>query len=136
MDSLEPYLQEHGIRPTAVRVLIMEEILRHDGAFTLCDMEQSLPHMDRSSIFRSLKLFADHHLLHEIDDGSGSQKYCFCRHDSDRLWSHVHFTCRRCGTTICLKDIRIPHVTLPEGLVVEESEYIVKGLCHKCSQGA
>lgn len=133
MNSLEQYLQEHGIRPTAVRAQLLDEILKHEKAFTLNDMEDYLPHMDRSSIFRSLKLFAEHHILHEIDDGSGFQKYCFSQREGDRLWSHVHFTCRRCGSTICLKDIRIPHVTLPEGLVIEESEYIVKGLCTKCS---
>lgn len=134
MEEIENHLVEHGIRPTAVRLLVWKEAELHHGAFSLMDMENRMPHMDRSSIFRALKLFAEHHLLHEIDDGSGSQKYCVCRCEGDTHVSHVHFTCTRCGTTICLDDIEIPHVNLPNDLVVHEIEYVVKGVCAKCSR--
>ena len=123
---------EHGVKPTAVRILVWEQAARQQETFTLSDMEGWMPHMDRSSIFRALRLFTEHQLLHEIDDGTGQQKYCVCRCESSHHLNHVHFACTRCGRTYCLEDHTIPLVTLPEGFETHEVEYIVKGHCHKC----
>lgn len=138
-EETEQYLQAHGIRPTAVRILVWRKVSRKHQAFTLSDIEEMLPEMDRSSIFRALRLFTEQKLLHEIDDGSGSCKYCLCRcheHDDEKDThihrGHVHFSCQRCGKTFCLEDQPIPQVNLPHGFVMEESEYIIKGVCPDC----
>lgn len=131
--SAEETFAEHGIRMTAVRKLVWRAIhnFTHD-AFSLLDIEAKMPHMDRSSIFRALRLFSEHHLLHEIDDGSGFQKYCLCRCDNGVHMGHVHFTCTECGHTFCLEDIAIPQISIPEEFEVEEMEFVVKGKCNKC----
>lgn len=115
-----------------MRMLVWDEARRQSEAFSLSDMERWMPTMDRSSIFRALKLFADHHLLHVIDDGCGLQKYCVCRCGSEEHISHIHFTCHKCGRTYCMEDHAIPVVELPEGFRVTEVEYIVKGVCPNC----
>lgn len=131
----EHILQEHGIRPTAVRILVWRAISSHSEAFTLHDMEMKMPDMDRSSIFRTLRLFTEHKLLHEIDDGLGQTKYCVCRcEDHHHHLNHVHFTCTQCGRTFCIEDQVIPVVMIPEGFVVNEVEYVVKGLCANCAK--
>lgn len=133
MENIEAHLIEHGVKPTAVRNLVWREASNRHEPFTLLDMEVWMPHMDRSSIFRALRLFTEHHLLHEIDDGTGQQKYCVCRcGDDDHHLNHIHFTCRHCGRTFCLEDHLIPIAPLPEGFEMEEVEYVVKGLCPKC----
>lgn len=135
MHSAEEELQEHGIRPTAVRILVLRSIMDMDGAFCLSDIEADIPSLDRSSIFRALRLFTENHLLHEIDDGSGSCKYCLCRCENhDHHLQHVHFTCTKCGKTFCLTEQIIPAITLPEGFIAEEAEYVVKGVCPECSE--
>lgn len=131
---MEHELIEHGIRPTAVRILVLRSIMDMDGAFCLSDIEADIPSLDRSSIFRALRLFTENHLLHEIDDGSGSCKYCLCRcKNHDHHLQHVHFTCTKCGKTFCLTEQIIPAITLPEGFIAEEAEYVVKGVCPECS---
>ncbi len=130
----EETLNKAGIRVTAVRLLIWRKI-RHelDGVFSLYDLENALPTVDRSTLFRTLTLFSDSHLLHSVDDGSGSQKYCVCHHDDTRHCSgHIHLSCRICHNTYCLTGISIPQVPIPEGFQVEETEYIVKGVCSHC----
>ncbi len=131
----EEALQQAGIRVTAVRLLIWREV-RHGfcDAFNLADLERRLPTVDRSTLFRTLTLLTDAHLLHEIDDGSGTQKYCVCHVDDTRhCLGHVHLSCRKCHRTFCLNNVRIPQVPLPEGFLAEESEYIVKGVCYDCA---
>ena len=133
MNSTEQYLDSHGIRPTAVRILVWDCVSAQSETFSLADMEHLMPHMDRSSIFRALRLFAEHHLLHTIDDGTGQQKYCVCRCKHSSHINHVHFTCLKCGKTYCLEDYTIPIVPLPEGFMMEDAEYIIKGVCVRCS---
>ncbi len=134
MKEAETYLEMHGVKPTAVRTLVWDKARQQTETFTLHDMEQWMPHMDRSSIFRALRLFAEHHLLHTIDDGLGQQKYCVCRCEEGHHLNHIHFTCTRCGQTYCLEDYRIPMVELPDGFMMEDVEYVVKGICSKCAK--
>ena len=74
-------LTRHGIRPTAVRLLIYKTALRFHDTFSMSELEDALESVDKSTVFRTLLLFAARHLLHEIEDGSGSTKYCICRND-------------------------------------------------------
>ena len=133
--SPEQSLDNAGVRVTAVRLLIWKTIRNgfHD-AFSLADLETVLPTVDRSTLFRNLSVLTEAHLLHEIDDGSGSQKYCVCHLDDTRhCQGHIHLTCRICHRTFCLTNVKIPPVPLPEGFVQEETEYVVKGICKECS---
>lgn len=131
----EQTLKNAGIRVTAVRLLIWRTIHKEfSGIFNLADMEEALPTVDKSTLFRTLSLLSDHHLLDAIDDGTGSQKYCL-RNAEDPLSEvrHVHFSCRICHRTVCLTNVMLPEVTLPEGFEVENVEYVVKGVCPKCA---
>ena len=130
----EQTLREAGIRVTAVRLLIWRTMHREfTGIFNLADMEEALPTVDKSTLFRTLTLFSDHHLIDAVDDGSGSQKYCL-RGGGDPLAGvrHVHFSCRVCHRTVCLTDIVLPEVSLPDGYIAEDIEYVVKGVCPRC----
>ena len=141
----EDILNDAEVRITANRLLVLKTI--HEdihGAFSLYDVESKMPTMDSSSIFRALTLFAEKQLIHPIDDGSGMQKYCVCHclHDDDeggchhghhhKHQGHVHLTCIKCHETICLEDVPIPAVPIPEGYDIIESEYVIKGICPKC----
>jgi len=131
----EQVLSRARIRVTAVRLMVWKKV-RHSftDAFSLADLEAALPTVDRSTLFRTVTLLSEAHLLHGIDDGSGSQKYCVCHLDDTRhCQGHVHLTCRVCHRTYCLTGIPIPPVPLPSGFQQEETEYIVKGVCPACA---
>jgi len=131
-ETEEEHLLEHGVKPTAVRILVWRKLQHKKGAFSLKDVEEWLPEMDRSSIFRSLRLFTDHHLLHELEDGMGQCKYCLCRCEDGQHRGHVHFTCTKCGKTYCFADQLIPPVNLPRNFDMQEVEYLIKGTCENC----
>ena len=124
-------LTRHGIRPTAVRLLIYKTALRFHDTFRMSELEDALESVDKSTVFRTLSLFAARHLLHEIEDGSGSTKYCICRNDRpcgiDEL--HCHFHCEACRKTFCLDYTHIPAVRYPAGFEVRQIDYLLKGLC-------
>ncbi len=134
MKEEENKLESHEIKPTAVRMLVWQEVCNKSETFSLADVERWMPYTERSSIFRALKLFAEHHLLHIIDDGTGIQKYCVCRCEHNHHINHIHFNCLKCGKTYCLEDYAIPIVEMPEGFKMQEAEYVVKGICKSCMQ--
>ncbi len=135
----EEILRQAKIRMTANRLLVLQTLHESvQGAFAFSDILEKMPFMDESSVYRTLALFAENHILHHVDDGSGKQKYCLCRcglngsgHELHHQ-GHVHLTCIRCHKTVCLDDITIPPVPIPDTFTVIESEYIIKGLCEKC----
>ena len=128
------FLEKHGIRPTANRILVAEIVDRSARPLSLAEIEDQLLSLDKSSIYRCLMLFKEHHIVHVIEDGSDSVRYEFCHshsaNDDDDL--HVHFHCERCNRTFCLYDVPVPKVELPDGFVLFSVNYMVKGICEKC----
>ena len=90
--------------------------------------------MDKSSIFRVLNLFVEHHIVHVIEDGSGTLKYEICDSQECSIADmHTHFYCEKCHKTFCFKAIQIPEIDLPEGFSMNSVNYVVKGICPKCA---
>ena len=129
-------LSQHGVRPTAVRILVYRAIDSIRDTFSLTDLEEKLDSVDKSTIFRTLTTFHEHHIVHKIDDGSGSTKYCMCHntHVCDIEEMHCHFYCEACHKTFCLEHTHIPVVHCPAGFELKQVSYILKGLCAECSR--
>ena len=68
-------LVRRDIKPTAIRLLVIKEMMQAERAVSLLDLETLLDTVDKSTISRTIALFLSHHLIHSIDDGSGSLKY-------------------------------------------------------------
>ncbi|NDV46827.1 transcriptional repressor [Paludibacter sp. 221] len=134
----EQLLEARGIKPTSVRILILKAMLSYPQAFSLADMETALDTVDKSTLSRTIHLFHDKHLIHSIDDGSGSIKYSVCNpHCTCELNDlHVHFYCNRCKKTFCLESISIPRVQLPPNFLLNSVNFVMKGLCDQCSKFA
>lgn len=131
----ELILREHGVRATAIRVLIMRNMFQLDRAFSLEELYLHLSTIDRSTVFRTLTLFEEHALLHSFEDGSGKRKYCLsCRNGEGSHHNHIHATCRVCGRTYCVHSQDIPSLPAPEGFDVESVNYIITGVCSACKR--
>lgn len=129
-------IEHSGIRATANRIRIYKEIAAQNGTFSLGDMEEVLDSLDKSTIFRTLLLFNEHHLIHSMEDGSGQIKYCACSHpaDCEDEEEHCHFYCTQCHKSYCLEEIAIKKIRLPEGFEMSGINYVIKGLCASCTE--
>lgn len=135
-NQIEKMLHLRDIKPTAIRMLVLEAMLNHKTACSLSDLEIEMETVDKSTLFRTINLFHQHHLVHSIDDGSGSVKYSVCREDCACALGdlHVHFHCNLCGNTYCMESIAIPKITLPDKFTLESANFVMKGVCAKCRQ--
>lgn len=128
-------LNQRGIKPTAMRLLILKSMTQFERAFCLLDLETYLDTVDKSTLSRTITLFLKHHLIHCIDDGSGSLKYSVCSNECNCNINelHVHFYCTNCHKTFCLRNINVPTVSLPQHFTLQSINYVMKGLCDDCS---
>lgn len=133
-EAIVQRLEERGIKPTANRILVCRALAYANRPMSLSDLEDKMLTLDKSTIFRSLTLFLSHDLVHAIEDGSGSMKYelCLGEHHHSLHDQHPHFHCTICNQTYCLDDIAIPSVELPEGFLLHDVNYVIKGICPKC----
>lgn len=135
-NDIKKRMEECGIRPTPIRLLVASALSGADAPLSLLDIETILDTAPKSTIFRALTLFEQHHIVHSIEDGSGSLKYeyCHCSDSHTHNAMHTHFYCESCQRTYCLKETHIPHVELPEGFTMRRANYIIKGICAKCQK--
>ena len=127
-------MQEHGVKPTANRILILKTLLQAGRPLSLTEIETALESVDKSIISRTLAAFREHHLLHTLS-GEDYVRYevCHCADEEEDSDRHVHFHCEVCGQTFCLEDLPVPAVQLPDGFLVENVEYMAHGVCPACS---
>ena len=57
-------LVRRDIKPTAIRLLVIKEMMQAERAVSLLDLETLLDTVDKSTISRTIALFLSHHLIH------------------------------------------------------------------------
>lgn len=134
MEILEKILEARKIHPTAMRLLVLKELQNSEHAVSLNELESSFDTADKTTLYRTLKTFEKHKLVHSIDDGTGALKYALCDETCECLpeEAHIHFHCNKCGLTFCMKEFNLPPISLPKKFKAEETSLVVKGLCERC----
>lgn len=127
-------LEEHGIKPTANRIVVARTLATCMQPQSLAELERKIQTIDKSNIFRALTLFREHHMVHVIEGSSDGTKYELCHshsdeHDDDQ---HPHFFCEKCQQTYCLDYTEVPEIPLPEGFKMTSSNLMIKGICPHC----
>lgn len=129
-------LEEHHIKPTANRIVVVKVLESSMQPQSLAELERKICTIDKSNIFRALNLFREHHLIHAIEGNSDGTRYELCHshsheHDDDQ---HPHFYCEQCQQTYCLDYAEVPEVRLPEGFEATSSNLMIKGICPHCKR--
>lgn len=135
--EFETTLSKKNIRPTAMRLLVLETLSYLKAAISLSELEKSFEKSDRITLYRTLKTFQEKGLVHSIDDGTGAPKYALCEEGCECDMEkdlHVHFHCRICNETFCMPKYKIPEIELPVKFKAEEANLVVKGVCANCER--
>ena len=135
-NDCELLLAEHGIKPTANRILVLKALDAAGRPLSMMELEDEIETIDKSGIFRTLKIFVGSHLVHVIEDGGDSVRYelCHSHHDEIDDDQHAHFYCQACHTTYCLDEVPLPEVAVPQGFTAASVNYLIKGTCPRCAK--
>jgi Fur family ferric uptake transcriptional regulator len=136
MDELLDILKKNQLSVTAGRKKILELFLKSPGALAHADIEKNTDAaFDRVTVYRTLQTFVDKGIIHNIPTTDNSIVYALCKDNCEQGHhhdNHVHFICDVCGKIICLDDVTVPDVKLPEGFSPLHAEMVVKGTCGDC----
>ena len=133
--KVEGKLEHKGVRPTAMRILVLQYLTQLGHTTSLLDLERNFDRADTSTLFRTLKTFEEKGIVHKIDDGSGIIKYGLCSEtcECERKDQHFHFHCEKCKETYCLTSLSIPNFDLPSKFKVKQANLVLKGVCSNCN---
>jgi len=134
-DKEENKLSTRGIRPTAMRILVLKYLTDLGHTTSLVDLEHHFLESDRSTLFRTLKTFEENGIIHKIEDGTGVIKYGLCTETCSCSLKdqHFHFYCEKCDETFCLNHMKIPTLELPKNFLLKQSNLVLKGVCSNCN---
>lgn len=129
-------LKRNQLSITEGRKKILELFLNSEGALAHADIEKKTGEsFDRVTVYRTLQTFVEKGIIHHIPTTDNSILYALCKdnceagHHHD---NHVHFICDKCNKTICLEEVTIPAVKLPQGFTPRHAEMVVNGICEEC----
>ena len=136
--QIQQLLKRNQLSITDSRSKILELFFQQNGALAHADIEKkSGASFDRVTVYRTLQTFVEKGIIHTIPTADNSILYALCKdactegHHHDH---HVHFVCSKCSNTICLEDITVPDVKLPNGYQATQVEVVVNGICKECKE--
>ena len=131
----ENVLRQAGHRVTRQRGIILDAVCTGDGHIALGEVytraRRQDPSLDRSTVYRALKLFVDVGLVVAADTGDGETWY-----EIKRLQQHHHLVCRECGSEQEIDDsvmvAMVDQVYRQHGFRVSTDHLVLFGTCAPC----
>ena len=131
----ENVLRRAGHRVTRQRGVILDAVCAGGGHVPLGEVyaraRRHDPTLDRSTVYRALKLFAEVELVVVADTGDGETYY-----EIKRPEPHHHLVCRRCGCEQefddSLAQAMFAQVSRRHGFTVATDHLVLFGHCAAC----
>lgn len=137
MQNSSQILKSSGLSITEGRASILDIFLNSRKALSHAEIEKTIDaKFDRVSIYRTLIVFTEKGIIHQIPTTDNSVRYALCKEDcggGHHHDEHVHFICTDCDQTICMNEVVVPKIKLPRGFRTAETAMVVKGKCDACT---
>jgi Fe2+ or Zn2+ uptake regulation protein len=132
----EETLTRAGCRVTQQRATILDAVCAGGGHTTLSDIQTRViktnPTIDRSTIYRTLKLFVELGIVVSADAGDEEPSY-----EVAKVVQHHHLICRGCGHEIEIDEADlvplVRHLDARYGFQVETDHLMLFGICRACA---
>ena len=133
---VDQILKKNQLSVTGSRKRILELFLNNEGALAHADIEKKAGEkFDRVTVYRTLQVFVEKGIIHSIPTADNSIRYALCKeecaegHHHD---NHIHFICSVCEKAICINEVNVPEVRLPDGFTPHHFEMVETGVCNDC----
>ncbi len=132
-------LEANIVKPTPMRMLVLEQMLKQSSNLSLSELEQLLYPADRITIYRTLQTFVKSGIAHAIDTANSGSVYALCADGCNHKAhtdQHPHFICENCKKVSCCTDFFYTLQQKPNTptYVINKIEMTLKGLCADCTK--
>ncbi len=130
-------LSERGYRLTPQRLMVVQAVETADSHISAEEIYLQIraiyPHMNISTVYRTLELLGELGLVTETDMGDGRVRY-----HSIGKGHHHHLVCQKCGATIDVEESTLSPLWDEIGqryhFEVDMKHLALFGLCSKCRE--
>ena len=134
---MEELFKDKGLRLTPFRKLVYQIFLKHNVAISTGLIEKELKSFDRITLYRTLKLFKEKGVIHEILFPNNEKKLALCKekckhNDNLHRHDHIHFRCNECEEIYCVDIPKRPELDLV-GFQIDQLEIQAVGTCNNCA---
>lgn len=133
VEELKVYLKKHGIRPSTIRLKVLQYLLENRIHPTAEDIYKSLindiPTLSKTSVYNTLDLFLEKGVVNTL-----SLKEKELRYDIN-TYLHGHFKCEVCRKVYDFPVTdKILEVNELEGSTIKSIDINAYGICKKCNE--
>lgn len=128
-------LKSKKISETPFRKEVLAIFSKYNNAIPLSLVEKELKEYNRITLYRTIKVFIEKGIIHEITLSGNESNYAICKEGCDTVahhHQHIHFKCTKCGIIFCVEVDKIPKIRLPK-YKIEQLEIQATGLCQDCN---
>jgi Fur family ferric uptake transcriptional regulator len=130
-------IRDAGLRATAARVAVLQELLAATSPVTHAQMAERLAGggHDRATIYRNLVEMAEAGILSRIELGDHVWRFELRRLEEAGVADHPHFVCVDCGEVSCLPtgSVSIQHdAGAKPATIGTVTAVLLKGHCNHC----
>jgi Fur family transcriptional regulator, ferric uptake regulator len=138
LDKVRARLREAGLRCTAARLWVMQQLIEATSPVTHADVAETLASQgfDRATIYRNLVELTEAGLVSRIELGDHVWRFELKR-DGKSEKDHPHFVCVDCGEVSCLPSVSVnikPSPGTKRSGISEVTEVLLKGRCGNCAE--
>ncbi len=131
-------LQKQGMRLTAQRAMILEDLHHHPGHHTAEEIyrrvSEGLPGLNRATVYRTLDLLHGAHVVSAFEGADGVMHFELVPAGAA---AHHHLHCRRCGCELALDAAPVERlraeIRARYNFAAELDHMVIEGLCAECS---
>ncbi|PCH72381.1 MAG: Fur family transcriptional regulator [Flavobacteriaceae bacterium] len=130
-------LKDKKLSETPFRKEVLAIFKNYKTAIPMAVIERDLKDYNRITLYRTIKIFLEKGLIHEISMTGESANYALCLSDCSATvhhHQHVHFKCTQCEMVSCVEVTAFPSLQLPD-YKIEQLEIQASGICKSCLQG-
>jgi len=130
-------LREHGFRLTPQREMVLSVLHDVEGFVTAEEVYERVStissSVDISTVYRTLELLQDFHLVASVDPGDGQRRYELLGIHG----RHFHLVCRGCGKIVGVEPEVIEdfadRMRAERGFEIDLEHLSIPGYCRECS---
>ena len=132
-DKMARLIRSVGLKVTKPRIAVISTLYKTGRPLSHVEIMERLGFVDKVTLYRVLDAFVKKGIVHHTFTGGRMSRFERAdRCKKDRC--HPHFTCRKCGRTTCLLDVKVPLLKgMSPGFKAERQRIHVEGLCPECS---
>ena len=132
---MENILKSKKLSVTPFRKEVLAIFGKYNNAIPLSVVEDNLEKFNRITLYRTIKIFIEKGVIHEISIGGEPSNYAICQEEcspSTHYHRHIHFKCNDCSVISCVDIDKFPTILLPN-YKITQLDIQASGLCDKCN---